>query len=52
MDGVVSVDHNDIAHCNVCQAASAPHGKIPHADGCAAVAAKNILLAYQTSTKV
>jgi hypothetical protein len=52
MDGVIYVDHNDIAHCQVCKAASAPHGKIPHVDGCAVVEAKQLLLAHQTDDKV
>lgn len=40
----VWVDHNDIAYCRVCGAASAPHGKITHKDGCAVVDARDILL--------
>lgn len=47
MPAVITIDHNDIAHCGVCGAASAPHGKIVHKDGCAAAEARDILLSNQ-----
>ena len=44
LDVCVWVDHNDIAHCRMCDAASAPHGKIEHKPNCGVQAAKDLLL--------
>src|SRR5512139_2773411 len=44
MGAVIWVDHNDIAHCRVCDSHSAPHEKINHKEGCVAVEARAILL--------
>ena len=52
MGALIVVDHNDIAHCRVCDSHSAPHGRIQHKEGCAAHEARDVLLSYQRQDEV